>query len=119
MMELPSFRWPALAVLLLGACSLGSSNTYPRTAPVRALNDLPPALAPADSLPPETARTSATCRGRLTDPQDGAVFVLRSSQGGQVGDYEGPPGRYGLWPDEYLRVECRSLRPLGGVPRPR
>lgn len=111
--------WSTLTAVMLGACSVGSRNTYPLTAPVRALSDLPATLIPADSVAPGQVPPTAGCRGRLTDPRDGSVLVLRSSQAGEVGDYEPPPGGYGLRPDEYLRVDCRTLRPLGAIPKPR
>ncbi|MFN8653668.1 MAG: hypothetical protein U0133_17315 [Gemmatimonadales bacterium] len=112
---MPRLTWPALAGLILGACSLGSSNTYPASAPVRPLTGLPATFAPVDSV----TSGPATCRGRLSDPHDGALLILRSSQGGQVGDYQAPEGRYGLRAAEYVRVDCATLRPLGGVPRSR
>jgi hypothetical protein len=112
----PSRWFVSLLASLLGGCGLGSSNTYPDTAPVRTATDLPPAFALTDS----TARApapAAFCVGRLRDPRDDTQLVLRSSQGGVVGDYEVPVGRYGVGTNEYLRVDCRTLRALGAVPR--
>lgn len=111
-------RWSlSLLASLMGACALGSSNTYPETAPVRTATDLPPAFVLPDSSPRAPA-ASANCVGRLRDPRDDTQLALRSSQRGVVGDYEVPAGRYGVGPKEYLRVDCRTLRPLGVVPRP-
>lgn len=112
-------RWSlSLLASLMGACALGSSNTYPDTAPVRTATDLPPAFVLTDSTPRAPAASAAYCVARLRDPRDDTQLALRSSQRGVVGDYEVPAGRYGVGPKEYLRVDCRTLRPLGVVPRP-
>lgn len=100
------------------ACAIGSSNTYPETAPARAAVDLPPEFAQKDSVPAASAAEPGSCPSPLLDPRDGTRLLLRSSQGGRVGDYEVPGERYGVRPNEYLRVDCRTRRPLGAVPRP-
>ena len=117
-LKVPS-RWTiSLLASLMGGCALGSSNTYPVTAPARTATDLPPAFVFTDSTARTPAPPAAYCFGRLRDPRDNTQLVLRSAQGGVVGDYEVPTGRYGVGTKEYLRVDCRTLRALGVVPRP-
>lgn len=105
------------ASVLVGACAIGSSNTYPAHGAVRPLMDLPEAFVPADSTAAAGAGQSG-CLVRLSDPRDRSLLILRNSQGRAIGDYESQPGRYGLRDKEYLRVDCRTLRPLGAVPGP-
>jgi hypothetical protein len=103
---------------LLAACALGSSNTYPATAPARPATDLPATFVLMDSTTGDSTPSDRHCNSPLRDPRDDTPLILRSSQGGVVGDYEVPVGHYGVGPWEYLRVDCRTLRPLGIVPRP-
>ena len=110
---------PAILALVGTASSVGTANTYPATATVRTLQDMPPSLVLVDTIPLPRRATTSGCPGRLIDPTSREVFPLRSSQGGQVGDYEVESSRYGLHSDEYLRVDCRTLEPLGAVPKPR
>ena len=108
---------PCLLALVAG-CAIGSRNTYPATAPARPVTDPPVEFVLEDSTAGVPGTSAAGCRGRLRDPRNETRLILRSSQGGAVGDYEVPPGRYGVGASEYLRVDCRTLRPIGAVPRP-
>ena len=57
------------------------------------------------------------CASPLVDPRDGTQLRLERSSGGQ-GDYAvATAGRYGLAPDELLRVDCGSGAALGKVAR--
>lgn len=61
------------------------------------------------------------CTSPLRDARDSTeLMMLRSSnQGGSpIGDYAvSPAGRYGIGEKEALRVDCRTWRPVGVVPR--
>lgn len=113
-----TIRRPALAaaLLALAACASGGGETYPINAPARDAADVPPqfvfgtaAAAPADA--------EGVCRTPMTDPRDGTAVRLVRSQGGQVGDYAVPAGRYGVGAGELLRLECGTGRVVGVVPR--
>ncbi len=61
------------------------------------------------------------CTSPLRDPRDGTELVmLRSSNeaGHLIGDYTvAPAGQYGVGENEALRVDCRTWRAVGVVPR--
>jgi hypothetical protein len=50
----------------------------------------------------------------MIDPRDHTRLTLIRSAGG-VGDYEAPPGRYGVQEGELLRLECATGRVIGIV----
>jgi hypothetical protein len=104
------------AALLLAGCAIGASSTYPADAsPVRAAAD-PPDRFVAVSPNSDSVTSAPGCHGPLRDPRDGTVIRLVASQGGRVGDYSVPPGRYGVREGELLRIQCPSGKPLGVVP---
>lgn len=109
-----TIRRPALAaaLLALAACASGG-EMYPINAPARDAVDAPPRFVfgsgPADA--------EGGCRTPMTDPRDGTSVRLVRSQGGQIGDYEVPAGRYGVGAGELLRLECGTGRVVGVVPR--
>jgi hypothetical protein len=103
-------------ILLLGsACAMGTS-TYPIDAPARTASDVPGqfVMAPG-AVGPDTASTPA-CHNPMIDPRDGTRIVLVSAQGGKVGDYRVPEGRYGVGPGELLRLNCGSGAVIGIIP---
>ena len=61
-----------------------------------------------------TTPGNSDCQSRLVDPVDQVELVLVKSLDG-VGDYLVPMGKYGVGPDELLRIDCRSGRVLGIV----
>jgi len=111
---------PALAgiavALVIGACS-HTTASFPADSEARPAIGAPetflseaPARAPHEGEP-------GTCRSPLVDPGDGTRLVLVRSLRGTRGDYEVPPGRYGVGRDELLRVDCSSGAVIGVVPR--
>ncbi len=52
----------------------------------------------------------------MADPSRAIRLRMIRSYGGD-GDYEAPPGSYGLAPDQLVRVECNSGRVRGTVRR--
>ena len=101
--------------LLLAACALGTSGSFPASADARTPSDVPfrfdpdsPAarVAPADTIGGEG------CRSPMLDPRDGERLALVRSLGGE-GDYRVPTGRYGVRSGELLRLECNTGRVIG------
>ncbi len=70
--------------------------------------DMPVEATAYDTLP------GAGCGSPLVDPRDGTRLRLGSSISG-VGEYEVPVGRYGVYANERLRVDCNTGRSLGIV----
>lgn len=105
-------RWPAVAaaLLTLAACATGGGGMYPINAPARGASDVPPQFVSG------SAAAAEGCRNPMTDPRDGTRVRLVRSQGGTVGDYQVPAGRYGVGADELLRLECGTGRVIGVVP---
>jgi hypothetical protein len=100
-----------LATLLAG-CAIGASGSFPSTAVARQATDVPATF----SSPHGGEAPGRPCRTPLHDPRDStAVVLVRSASG--VGDYEVPPGRYGVGDRELLRLECGTGRVVGIVPR--
>jgi hypothetical protein len=56
------------------------------------------------------------CQNPMVDPRTEARLRLVRSQGDR-GDYEVPGGRYGVGTQELLRLECKTGRVVGIVPR--
>lgn len=54
------------------------------------------------------------CRNPMVDPRDGTRLRLVRAAEGQ-GDYEVPPGRYGVGPRELLRLACSTGQAVGIV----
>jgi hypothetical protein len=57
------------------------------------------------------------CRSPLLDPNDGVKVVLIRTDKGSRGDYEVPSGRYGIGPNDLLRINCKTGGVIGIVPR--
>lgn len=127
-------RWRLLFAPLAGmlaACALGSSSFT--TLPTRAATGVPERFVPA-TPPAEGSRPA--CASPMLDPRDDTPLVLVRSgyleaaagvrydpqDGGDpgarlVGDYRVDGARYGVGPEELLRLDCRTGRPIGVVPR--
>ena len=109
--HLLSGRLTLLALLL---CIAGCATNYPTSV-----------LRPAENTPAqfeiETDRglvvptTPDASPGMLVDPRNQTHLQLLRSVNG-IGDYQAPPGAYGLRKGELLRVDSHG-KPLGIVPR--
>ena len=103
-----------VTLLALLLCVAGCATNYPKQV-VRPAED-----APAQFLV-ETDRGLAapaapdTSPGKLVDPRNQTRLQLLRSVNG-IGDYQAPPGAYGLREGELLRVDCLG-QPVGIVPR--
>lgn len=98
-----------IALTILSACASRSFDD----AAIRSGEDLPEQfLLPAGV----DVSSGSACFSPLVDPRDGAeIRIVRSIPG--RGDYEVPPRRYGVRPEELLRIDCGTGRPLGIVRR--
>ncbi len=104
-------------LLLGGACSVGRQRPDTSVVP-RAASDVP-ARFEVGGTPPTSGAPEA-CRNPLVDPRNGThLRLVRSApvRGELVGDYEVPPGSYGVGEGERLRVACGTGRAIGIVPR--
>jgi len=112
----------ALVVLLvtgLLGCSHRAAETMPGPEAIRPASNAPERFEPGNRrslLEPADTLVGSGCLSPLIDPRDRGVARLVRSAGG-IGDYAGPPGRYGAGLDELLRIECNSGKLLGIVPR--
>jgi hypothetical protein len=80
---------------------------------LRPADDPPVRFETVDGVMPEDG-----CRSPMYDPRDRtALRLARSSQYGMTyrGDYEAPPGRYGVRPGELLRIDCSTGEVIGIV----
>lgn len=101
-------------VFLLGCASTGNWQLLP----TRPATDVPDRFEPIDRalrLTPGDTLAGRGCLSPLIDPRDGAT--IRFVRSADVGDYEAPSGRYGVGPEELLRIECNTGRVLGVVGR--
>lgn len=103
-----------LAAAVLAACAHAGGN-FPVDVRVRPATDAPAAFVVAGASA-DAAPGDGTCRSPLRDPRTGAEYRFVRAQPG-VGDYAVPEGTYGARAGELLRIDCRSWRALGFVPR--
>jgi len=97
---------------LLGCAS--SSISWTDEAIIRPGTDLPDHFLVATELGASEPDTTGNCHSPMIDMRDDTPLILfRSDQG--RGDYEVPNGRYGVGPEELLRLDCATGRPLGIV----
>jgi hypothetical protein len=106
----------ALLLLVTGcATTTGSAST----AADRSADDTPRqfVMASASSVSGMTDDLPAdACANPLLDPRDRTELRLVRSIMGK-GDYAVPNGKYGVGPDELLRVDCASGQPMKIVRR--
>lgn len=99
--------------LFAAACAV--TSTFPTDPPILRA----PRNAPAEFLTEEgAAGVENACRSPLVDPRDQTrLRLVRSGPvgGSHHGDYEVPGGRYGIGPDELLRIDCGTGRAVGIV----
>lgn len=108
----------ALLTVLLAGCAYAQRS--PGAAVPRSAVDVPEhfLVGEHDGSGTSEPGPDGTCRNPLVDPRTGAkLTLLRSSDGS--GDYEVPPGRYGVHEGEALRIECATGRAVEIVKRPR
>jgi len=99
----------------VSACSFGKattrlSNRGPSDTPDHFVVGMPKSSATSEPTPGEG------CRNPMVEPRDGTRLQLIRSAEGQ-GDYEAPPGRYGVSERELLRLECDTGRVVGIIKR--
>lgn len=94
-----------------GCISQSASEARPRA--LRQAQDLPEAFW-ADRSMAAAPTWEEACYNPMIDPRDQTrLRLVRSARG--YGDYETPPGRYGVKADELLRLDCQTGRALGIV----
>ncbi len=110
--------WCGVVGCLGLAVSAGCSSTNAETNTVRLAIDVPGHFVIGEHDGPAIAEPigSAECRNPMVDPRDGTRIVLVRSSGGE-GDYEAPPGRYGVSKGEVLRLDCATGETIGIVRR--
>jgi len=105
----------ATLIALLVSCGCAVTREVPDSQAVAAV-DVPDRFVSDSPAADMQLSPDESCRNPMYDPRDGSeVRLLRSSNG--RGDYEVPNGRYGTGPDQLLRLECGTGRPIGIVPR--
>ena len=124
-------RIATLPLTLAAGCATGRSF-FPPDSAARPAYEAPPRFndppvtpvqmgtvapsAPGGAVGSRSAAPPA-CRAQLVDPRNGTSIRLVRSQRGERGDYESPGGGYGLKSHELLRIDCRTNRTVGIVPR--
>lgn len=102
------------AALALAGCAHGTAS-LPADAAARPATDVPERFV--TSAPPPAEAAAPACRNPLLDPRDGTRIDLIRSTAGTRGDYETPAGRYGVGPNELLRIDCTTGAAVGVVRR--
>jgi hypothetical protein len=105
----------ASLVALASACAhAGGPGNFPSSAITRPAVDVPEQFTLGASA--GAPSSDGTCRSPLTDPRTGfELRFVRTMTG--IGDYEVPTGRYGARGGELLRIDCRTMKAIGLVPR--
>jgi len=102
----------SLASLVLAGCV---STSWPTAVDTSALADAPDHFLVVE--PTTGAKSepdgSKTCHSPIADPRSGVQFALARSSDG-FGDYF-PGTAYDLKPDQLLRIDCRTGRPIGAT----
>jgi len=102
----------ATASLLMAGCA---STSWPTQVDTSVLVDAPDhflVVEPTTGVASEPTGDK-TCHSPIKDPRSGVQFALARSSDG-FGDYF-PGTAYGLRPDQLLRIDCRSGRPIGAT----
>ena len=103
-----------LAVVAALGCASSHVEGFPADASLRPLTDAPTRFAVSTSA--RTRPATDICQSPLIDQRDGTALRLERSVPGR-GDYEVPAGHYGAQAGELVRVDCRTLQPIGLVRR--
>src|SRR5689334_31357 len=101
------------AVVVLG-CASSHTGGFPVDASIRPLTDAPTQFALSGSA--RTRLSTDICQSPIVDQRNGTSLRLERSVPGR-GDYEVPVGHYGAQAAELVRVDCRTLQPIGLVRR--
>ena len=107
-----------IVVLVSIAVAQGCAASRRAAPPPRVASDVPDRFLVGSISGDATSEPApgGACRSPMVDPRDGARLTMVRSSSGQ-GDYQVPPGRYGVAANELLRLDCGTGRPLGIVPR--
>ena len=100
-------------LLTLGGAGLGCRAPRSDVSQLRPAADLPEQFVAADRTAPAAPGRS---RSPMVDPRDGTQIILVRSTP-EWGDYQVPPGRYGVKTGELLRLEPATGRVFGIVKR--
>ena len=103
-----------LAILAVLGCASSHVEGFPSDAAVRPLTDAPTQFAASTSA--RTGLPTDICQTPLYDQRNGTALRLERSVPGR-GDYEVAVGHYGAQAGELVRVDCRTLTPIGLVRR--
>ena len=116
MSEIAALPTRALIVAVVGTLGCASSHVegFPSDASVRPLTDAPTQFAVSASA--GTRIPTDICQSPLFDQRDGTTLRLERSVPGR-GDYDVPTGHYGAQAGDLVRVDCRTLQPIGLVRR--
>jgi hypothetical protein len=110
----PSKETLLLAIIASLGCASSHGGGFPADASVRPLTDAPTPFALSGS--PRTRMSTDICQSPLVDQRNGTTLRLERSVPGR-GDYEVPAGHYGAQAGDLVRVDCRTLQPIGLVRR--
>ena len=108
----------APVVAALTACAVGSSG-FPPNSSARPAVSLPPRFEPENRrlrVPDADTLAGPGCLTPLLDPRNGTAIVLSRSVT-PYGDYDVPPGSYGVREGDLLRLECNEGKAIGIVRR--
>ena len=103
-----------LAAMTMAGCASSHVEGFPADASVRPLTDAPTQFALSASA--RTRMSTDICQTPIFDQRNGTALRLERSVPGR-GDYEVPVGHYGAQAGELVRVDCRTLQPIGLVRR--
>jgi hypothetical protein len=103
-----------LATIAALGCASSHVGGFPPDAAVRPLTDAPTQFALSGSA--RTRMSTDICQSPLVDQRNGTTLRLERSVPGR-GDYEVPAGHYGAQAGDLVRVDCRTLQPIGLVRR--
>lgn len=108
-----------LATLLALVTGCAATNGTMSASADRAASDAPRQFVVASSTTVSGVTDdlpSGTCANPLLDPRDRSELrLVRSAMG--KGDYDVPNGKYGVGPDELLRVDCSTGQAMKIVQR--
>ena len=103
-----------LAISATLGCASSGRGGFPSDASVRPLTDAPTQFSLSGSA--RTRMSTDICQSPLVDQRNGTTLRLERSVPGR-GDYEVPAGHYGAQAGDLVRVDCRTLQPIGLVRR--